>query len=246
MNIITKGMAVLGTVALVTLSAGSAQAAPAEELISNPAQQAQGEANFYDNVTGTESTDVGYTRWSHGGVDSPLDRQNNHLKLYTPAAEPEGNYFNLFYSERSTSQNTLVGNEKNMSFDIRTNSSDGGGAPRISVEFSNGDVAYLASQFCKRTLTIDIRWSRADFTGAKHNCEFNVTGDTGGVYAADGSRSAWRVYADANPEQRVSQAYIVTDAPGTYHLDRIALGTAWMYTSHFNVGVRCLGDETRC
>jgi hypothetical protein len=189
----------------------------------------------------------------------PYDRA---LHVQVPAATPDGNYYATFYSQKSVTQDKLVSNVKNLSYDIKTAADDRGGAPRISVEFLNGDVAYLASQTCRHTLTNDNRWSRADFTGWKKawlpddpatldvneqtGCQFSVSGDTGGTYESDGTMSAWADYAAANPDQRVSQAYVVMDAPGNYWIDRISLGTKWEYVAADNIGVDCQGDETRC
>ena len=148
-----------------------------------------------------------------------------------PAATPDGNYFATFSSDKSVTQDKLVGNVKNLSFDIKSNADNSGGAPRISVEFLNGDVASWPAETCVRTLTNDPRWSRSDFTGRKKDwvaddpttagvneqagCQFTVTGDTGGTYTSDGTHSAWADYVAAHPDQRMSQAYVVMDAPGT-------------------------------
>lgn len=245
-TIIKIVIAIVATVALVFGIQHAASAAPAEQTITKLSHIAYGEANFYSNTTGAAPSTDGFTKWRKNVADSPLDRGTSMLVMNVPAGTPDGNYYNLFYSDRSTDQNKLVTNIKNLSYDIRSSNTGAGGAPRISVELNNGDVAYLASETCHRALTIDSSWSRADFTGAKHNCGFYVTGDAAGFYEADGSQSAWSVFAAAHPELRVSQTYVVADAPGKYRLDRISLGTAYMYTSYYNKGVLCLADETRC
>lgn len=248
MRKLNAAVALFAVGVLVIMAGGTAYASPAEETIYNWKHAATKEVNFYNNTTGSEPSTDGYVRWQHNVVDSPNDRGSSALHSLVPPANSDGSFYNLFYSFRSTNQNRAVGNVKNLSFDLRTNSSDGGGAPRISVEFLNGDVAYLASNTCRRELTVDSRWSRADFTGAKQNCGFYVSGVTGGFYEATGTQSAWDVYATAFPNQRVSQTYVVMDNPagGNYWLDRIALGTAWSYTSGWKRGVRCMNNEYRC
>ena len=85
----------------------------------------------------------------------------------------------------------------------------------------------------------------ADFTRFKTNCSFWVAGDRG-QYAADGNRSAWRVYTDAHPDQIVEQAYLVADEPGGYRIDRLSLGAGAMYTAGNTVGKVCTTDEASC
>ena len=67
---------------------------------------------------------------------------------------------------------------------------------RMNVFFSNGDVAFLDSSVCNKPIASSGgTWLRSDFTGFKTGCSFSVVGDTAGTYAADGTHSAWAVYA---------------------------------------------------
>jgi len=233
--------------ALVAGTAGVAGASPVEEKITNPAQVGHREVWFYDNTTGSQPAEEGFARWSSYGVDSPLDRGDKALRVQLPAGTPDGNYYSLFYTDRSTDRDIAASKVHNLSFDRKAASAVGGGAPRISVEFLNGDIAYLSAEYCSRTLTLDPRWTRSDFTRAKSDCGFYVTGDTGGYYAADGTNTAWQNYVAANPNQRVTSDYVVMDVgDATYWLDHIALGTKFAYTSGDNKGVRCFDREGRC
>jgi len=243
---IASAAAAAGVLTVLTMSA--AGASPVEETITNPAQVGHREVWFYDNSTGSsQPAEEGSSRWSRYGVDSPLDRGDKALRVKLPSGAPDGTYYSLFYTNRSVDRNIAASKVHNLSFDRRTASAVGGGAPRISVEFLNGDIAYLSAEYCTRTLTLDSRWSRSDFTRAKNNCGFYVTGDTGGFYAADGIHTAWQNYVAANPNQRVTSDYVVMDVDGTlYWLDHIALGTKFAYTSGDNKGVRCFNREGRC
>ena len=73
-----------------------------------------------------------------------------------------------------------------------------------------------------------------------------MNGTTGGTYAADGTNSAWDVYAAAHPEQFVSRAYLIFDDPGTYRVDRLALGTDYLYNYSNTRGYPCQDSEARC
>jgi hypothetical protein len=228
-----------------------ASAAPAEHTIAKPRHYADREAKWYDNATGEISlSDAGakitWTRWTQHQGDSPVDRNDKALRVVVRPPAADGSGYAKFSTDGSRNLDRSVGSMKNLSFDLATSTADNGGAPRITVEFLNGDVAYLASVTCKRVLTVDTRWSRADFTGAKHDCSFTVTGDTSGTYEADGERSAWQVYADAHPDQRVIATYMVWDVPGVYFTDHIALGGPWAYVVDDTHGVACSGMEARC
>jgi hypothetical protein len=131
---------------------------------------------------------------------------------------------------------------KNLSFEFKATGYVGAGSPRISVEFQNGDVAYLSASYCNHTIGSD--WSRADFTRFKTNCSFFVSGETAGQYVADGSSSAWRVYTDANPDQIVEQAYLVGDEAGVSRIDRLSLGAGAMYTAGNRVGKVCTTEAS--
>lgn len=226
----------------------AASAAPADQRIHSSRHWVEKQALWYDNATGETSpaTDGSKINWNRAHGDSPLDRNDRALRALVMPGTADGSSYAVLSTEWSRNLDRPVGTMKNLSFDLLTDTADSGGAPRISVEFLNGDVAYLASSTCKRTLTSDPRWSRADFTGMKHDCSINVTGDTGGLYEADGDRSAWQVYADANPDQRVSQTYMVWDVAGDYITDHIALGGLWAYGLDNRHGVMCRNMESRC
>ena len=173
--------------------------------------------------------------WNVKGGDSPHDTNTKALRLHI--GDPSTGGYVVAYSNRSIHIATDAEAVKNLSFEFKATRYVGAGSPRISVEFQNGDVAYLSASYCNHTIGND--WSRADFTRFKTNCSFFVSGETAGQYVADGSRSAWRVYTDANPDQIVEQAYLVGDETGTSRIDRLSLGAGAMYTAGNAVGRFC-------
>ena len=170
--------------------------------------------------------------WNVKGGDSPHDTNTKALRLHV--GDPSTGGYVVAYSKRSIHIATDAEAVKNLSFEFKATGYVGAGSPRISVEFQNGDVAYLSASYCNHTIGSD--WSRADFTRFKTDCSIWVAGVQ---YEADGTRSAWRVYTDANPDQVVEQAYLVGDETGTTRIDRLSLGAGVMYTNGNKVGTFC-------
>jgi len=237
----TRQLSVLGAVAmsaiLIPLTAGSAFAEGNGVEVQGPNKM-----KFEANVGADDSaSDCSTIAWQKVNKDSPLDTNSRALATNVCV----GDYTDA-YTGRSLAINQSVADVKNLSYDFRTNSV-GAGAPRISVLFGNGDVAYLAASTCSNELAASGgAWSRADFTGAVDNCAFNVTGATGGLYAADGSSSAWEVYATAHPAQVLSYDFLIFDEPGSYIVDRVSLGTNKMYNTSAKRAVTCGMDENVC
>lgn len=203
----------------------------------------EGFAYVFSTGASVPSTNVIHG-WSTSN-DSPTDGQNiNALKVHVPAATASRSFYFDAYTNKSMRLQKPVGDVQNLSFEFRNTQSFGGGAPRISVQFVNGDVGYLSSEYCDNPIAVDPSWSRADFTGRHRvGCSMLVTGDTGGTYSSDGVSSAWDVYASANPEQVLTAAYLVIDVAGDYSLDRIALGTGRLYNTSDTRGVRCYSEN---
>ncbi len=174
--------------------------------------------------------------WVKGG-DSPHDTDTKALRLHV--GDPSTGGYAVAYSNRSIHIATDAEAVTNLSFEYKQTTHVGAGAPRISVEFQNGDVAYLSASYCNHPIGSD--WGRADFTRFKTNCSIWAAGVQ---YAADGTRSAWRVYTDANPDQIVEQAYLVADESGWYRIDRLSLGARAMYTAGNTVGKVCTTEAS--
>jgi hypothetical protein len=221
------------------------------------------------SVTASAFADSSVTPWHKGlmfksgaatavwvsGPDSPSDTNKRALQIVIPADGADGcqnitgpNYcYAGFYSKASMNKVLDVAAQRNLSFEFSA-SNPTNITSRFSVHFNNGDIAYLDPITCTKDIaTSGGAWKRADFTGFKSDCSFNVSGTTGGVYAADGTRSAWQVYADANPDQSVIQRYLVVDssaAGGVYRFDRISLGVGKMYTTSPTLAVNCTSESS--
>jgi hypothetical protein len=189
------------------------------------------------------------------GPDSPSDANKRALQVVIPANGVDGcqnvtgpNYcYAAFYSKGSINQVLGVSAQKNLSFEFAA-SNPANATSRMSVQFNNGDVAYLDPAYCTHDIAVSGgSWKRADFTGFKSDCAFYVSGETAGLYAADGTRSAWQVYAQTHPDQAVVSRYLVVDASepgGVYRFDRISLGVGKMYTTSSTLAVSCTSEST--
>ena len=108
--------------------------------------------------------------WNVKGGDSPHDTNTKALRLHVG---PTGGYAAV-YSKRSIHIATDAEAVTNLSFEYKQTTHVGAGAPRISVEFQNGDVAFLSAFYCDHPIGSD--WGRADFTRFKTNCSIWVAG----------------------------------------------------------------------
>ena len=118
--------------------------------------------------------------WNVKGGDSPHDTNTKALRLHV--GDPSTGGYVVAYSKRSIHIATDAEAVKNLSFEFKATGYVGAGSPRISVEFQNGDVAYLSASYCNHTIGSD--WSRADFTRFKTDCSIWVAGVQ--QYEADG------------------------------------------------------------
>lgn len=178
-------------------------------------------------------------------ADSPNDRNSRSMDI--EVGDPGAGEYLAFWSRASLRLGLDVAEVKNLSFEYSRDGADhvGAGAPRISLQFQNGDIGYLSALYCDHPMAITgDTFGRADFTRFKSNCSFFVTGSTGGQYSADGSRDAFQVYADANPDQVLEQAYFVADETGSYKIDRISLAAGVMYQRANNYGRLCTTEAS--
>ena len=177
--------------------------------------------------------------WTRVG-DSPLDANTRSLRLHV--GDPNAGEYVAAHSRQSLRIAKDAEAVTNLSFDYKRSLHLGAGAPRISVEFENGDVAFLSASYCDHPLASSGNdWGRADFTRFRHDCSIFVAGVQ---YDADGSRSAWRVYTDGHPDQIVRRAYLVADESGRYRIDRLSLGAGVMYVSGDRVGQWCTTEAS--
>lgn len=175
--------------------------------------------------------------WNNDGGDSPLDANAKSLRLHV--GDPNAGDYVTVYSQRSLHIDKDAESVKNLSFDFKASTHVGAGAPRISVEFQNGEVAFLSASYSNHS--IGDGWVRADFTRFVTDSSIFVSGVE---YEADGTRSAWKVYTDAHPDQIVRRAYLVADESGNYRIDRLSLGAEVMYGNGNKVGTLCPTEAT--
>ena len=191
--------------------------------------------------------------WVTTTNDSSTDANHRALKLVLRPNAPGCSDQNLgacsfgrAFSSASNTRRTLVTNQMNLSWEYAA-ANPVTASERMNVFFSNGDVAFLDSSLCNKPIASSGgTWLRSDFTGFKTGCSFSVVGDTAGTYAADGTHSAWAVYAALFPEQVVTIRHLLVDsgaAPATghstYYFDRISLGAGKMYTRSAGRAVNC-------
>jgi hypothetical protein len=236
------GAACVAVAGLVALGAGVADAAGPVHV--NAYQQLR----LDQGTTCAGAADASTIGWQ-SGTDSPLDANTRALV----GVVDSGGCVDAF-TRSSLNINKSAGAIKNLSFDFKSDEF-AGGDPRISVIFGNGDVAYLSGDHCSQPIAVSGgAWSRADFTGSTTSnsaaCQMYVTGVTGNgglPYESTSTQSVWAVYVAANPTQTVAYDFFVLDFPdtaGAYHVDRLSLGTGFMFTYDSTHAVKCVSEST--
>lgn len=204
------------------------------------------------------SSDTGGILWQNQRFDSPLD--TNSQRLLVHLLRQDSDDWAGAYSNCTGIEGKLVGAVRNLSFDFLNDTAEpyvhiGAGAPRFSVDIdSDGDgdwdfSAFLSAFYCQGTTT-DAGWSRADFTGqtALNACSIWVDNVQ---YFSDGTRSAWKVYADANPAHKVMSwlgaAYLIMDEEGTAFVDRLAFyNKMYIQNGHGSAAIKNCPSEASC
>jgi hypothetical protein len=179
------------------------------------------------------SSDTAIIAWQSPRVDSPLD--SNSARIGIHVLNNDGDDYALAYSKCSGAERKKVGDIRNLSFEFLNTAGNpgvhvGAGAPRYSVDIDkDGDGSYdysafLSGFYCNQPLPENPGWSRADFTGRiLPGCELQADGVS---YVSDGVKSAWKLFAEANPAAKLygdlAPAYLVMDEAGTAFVDRLA------------------------
>jgi hypothetical protein len=201
------------------------------------------------------SYDTAGILWQNKRQDSPLDPNTQRIMVHILKQDgiPPYDYAGAT-APCSGIEGRELPNVRNLSFDFLNTSSQpvhvGAGSPRITVEIDtdadhDADVyAYLSAFYCDLPLAEDPAWSRADFTGrVTAGCTLYTS--VGGPYTSDGAKSAWTVFAEANPTWKVVQAYLVVDEDGTTFVDRLAIHNR-MFQAPGSGGVKICGNEASC
>jgi hypothetical protein len=163
-----------------------------------------------------------------GGTDSPLDQSTNHNDFQAHICT--GDYIEV-YTQASLNNLTgmKVGDLTNIGFDYLTSDIQGAGQVYIAVQIENDGTLFLDPTYCTRT--IGDGWSTTTFTDTGAGV-CTVYDSAGNAYTSTATMSALQVFQAANPGATVDYTFLlVSAAPAehTIHLDRIRLGTKYIY-----------------
>ncbi|MGH3140710.1 MAG: hypothetical protein ACRDQE_13340 [Gaiellales bacterium] len=182
------------------------------------------------------------------GQDSPSD-SNQHL-FHTNVGVGGGCV--LLFSNASFNRHVAVGNQKNISIQLRTTSVSLGlnyMVAEVSTDGNNAtteDTLFLDPADCNHPVGTSTTWVRADFTGFKgdNSCTIVVNSPETATYSSDAEHSAFQNYALAHPGALVIHKYVVIAAAGDSRFDRIALGAGKMYDNDSSHAVSCTTEAS--
>ena len=182
------------------------------------------------------------------GQDSPSD-SNQHL-FHTNVGVGGGCV--LLFSNASFNRHVAVGNQKNISIQLRTTSVSLGlnyMVAEVSTDGNNStteDTLFLDPADCNHPVGTSTTWVRADFTGFKgdNSCTIVVDSPPSVTYSSDAEHSAFQNYALDHPGAVVIHKYVVIAAAGDSRFDRIALGAGKMYDNDSTHAVSCTTEAS--
>jgi len=179
-----------------------------------------------------ERSDTGSGHWQGNRVDSPLDTAPNNSRLAFSVAVQDGDDYAAAYANGTGLGGKLLSDVRNISFDFLPGAvSSPGTGVRFSIPIDENDdgdwdsFLFAAARDCASPLSGG--WMRADFTGqTAPGCTIYHGGVT--PYTSDGTDSAWKNFADANPtfktaEQGFQVAFLILDEEGQVFVDRLAM-----------------------
>jgi len=180
------------------------------------------------------------------GQDSPSD--SNHHLFHTDVGAGGGCV--LLFSNASFNRHIVVGNQKNLSLQLRSTSVALGlnyMVAEVSTDGDNStteDTLFLDPADCDHP--VNGTWDRADFTGfvGDNTCMIVVNSPQTATFTSDATHSAFRNYAIAHPEAVVIHRYVVIAKPGDSRFDRIALGVCKMYDNDSSHAVSCTTEAS--
>ena len=180
------------------------------------------------------------------GQDSPSD-SNNHL-FHTDVGTPVGCV--VLFSNASNNRHIAVGNQKNLSIQLRTTSEALGlnyMVAEVSTDGMNAtteDTLFLDPADCNHP--VNGTWVRADFTGFKgdNTCTIVVDSPETARFSSDATHSAFQNYALAHPGALVVHKYVVIALAGDSRFDRISLGAGKMYDNDSTHAVNCTTEAS--
>jgi hypothetical protein len=182
------------------------------------------------------------------GQDSPSD--SNHRLFHTDVGDGGGCV--LLFSNASFNRHIAVGNQKNLSIQLRTTSVSLGlnyMVAEVSTDGDNStteDTLFLDPADCNHPVGTSTTWVRADFTGFKGDasCTIVVNSPPTGTYSSDAEHSAFQNYALDHPGAFVIHRYVVIAKAGDSRFDRIALGVGKMYDNDSFHAVNCTTEAS--
>ena len=249
----THTVAITLGLAMAAALAPSSPAAADEALA--PYNRLQADAYTYDEDAGGYASSACSTVGWRSGSDSPVDPNRRAL-----VAKVCGGGLELVevVSNHSARLGRPVGSVRNLSFDFRRAAVNAGGSVYLLeiVQNSGDGQSYLRLQAstCADPYA-GTGWARADFTGQRGagDCKLYATNPAGGpttVYENTPTASVWEVYASSHPDAVVEFSELLmdngTDTTVTHRVDRLSLGSNWMYTRSATRGVFCRFLESRC
>ena len=182
------------------------------------------------------------------GQDSPSDA-NQHL-FHTNVGVGGGCV--LLFSNASFNRHVAVGNQKNISIQLRTTSVSLGlnyMVAEVSTDGNNStteDTLFLDPADCNHPVGSSTTWVRADFTGftGDTSCKITVDSPPSTTYTSDADHSAFQNYALDHPGAVVIHKYVVIAAAGDSRFDRIALGAGKMYDNDSTHALSCTTEAS--
>jgi hypothetical protein len=180
------------------------------------------------------------------GQDSPSD--SNHHLFHTNVGT--GGCV-LLFSNASFNRHVAVGNQKNISIQLRTTSVALGENYMVAEVSTDGDsttedTLFLDPADCNHPVGASTTWVRADFTGFKgdNTCTIVVNSPPSTTYSSDAEHSAFQNYALDHPGAVVVHKYVVIAHAGDSRFDRIALGAGKMYDNDSSHAVSCTTEAS--
>ena len=244
-------------VGLVLTATASMPAAASAATALSPYDRLQSDAYTLDTDAGgygySECSTVG---WRYHGSDSPAD--SNSGALVSKVCGEGGGELIEVVSDHSLHLNRPAGSMTNLSYDFHRKAVNAGGGLYILLIVANtgDDQSYvrLHASDCADPYA-GTGWVRADFTGhlGDGDCSLQSSTSTGTattVYTNTPTTSAWDAYVAAHPDAVVQFSELLMDnltgSTLTQRVDRLSLGSGWMYDRSAYTGVYCGYGEARC
>ncbi len=230
--------AVVASTALVLATGSAAVAAEGNGSTVGSANKLKFQVKDSNNHQSTCST----KGWVTGVTDSPTDANTRAFVANVCA----GDYV-IVYTQRSQSTLGPVGSASNLSFEYLTSTITGAGQAQLVLVLSNGNYLYLDPFYCSAPIGAS-GYSRADFTGTTAADACKVYDSTGASYTSDGTHNVLQVYQAAHTGVTINSDFLglfgVFTGTHTFNVDRISLGTGFLYNFGPGRAVTCTSEAS--